>query len=44
MIKSVLNKAFLDDTANLFEEFQGVSHLLMETVLGKRLSDTLGDK
>ncbi|MFJ1106862.1 hypothetical protein [Bacillus albus] len=28
--------AFLDDTANLTEEFQGVSHLLMETVLGKK--------
>ncbi|HFT5903714.1 TPA: hypothetical protein ACGSMF_004889 [Bacillus cereus] len=39
-----LTPAFLDDTANLTEEFQEVSHLLMETVLGKRISDILGDK
>ncbi|KAA0768170.1 hypothetical protein DN392_28285 [Bacillus sp. BB51/4] len=39
-----LTSAFLDDTANLTEEFQGVSHLLMETVLGKKISDILGDK
>ncbi|PGM17219.1 hypothetical protein [Bacillus thuringiensis] len=39
-----LTPDFLDDTANLTEVFEEVSHLLMETVIGKKISDLLGDK
>ncbi|WP_189644906.1 hypothetical protein [Bacillus thuringiensis] len=42
--KDQLDQDFRDATENLYKVFQGASHLLMETVLGEGLSDTLRDK
>ncbi|PFB88585.1 hypothetical protein [Bacillus thuringiensis] len=39
-----LNQDFKVATTNLYEVFRGVSHLLIETELGKGISDKLRDK
>lgn len=39
-----LTPDFLDDTADLTEIFEEVSHLLIEAVIGKKISDILGNK